>query len=1810
MSKKSGIRPGNILLLSVFFMLLFVFTQSVLAYSYNTNLLNVVNNTGKEYTRQNTQNIYLSPEDQERANKGDMYYNASVHIGANGSRTVTRHLYVRCYDANGNLLDNYEVSGSTYWVAHASYNYDNNDQKIPAGTVYIYYDAYVHIGTWGDLELENMSFSLYDAVKPAYLSVGVTSVNGGYPNPGTYPIGTTIRYCVNFNEALASVSAGTVSTTIGSATYVGKSADRKSVYYDYVITGTSATVSDYNLVKVASVVNLSVADDAGNWSDVQNRYALTDNYGIYMDNKYPSVSAFTTEASADACYLAGEQIRFNVTFHENIWVSGSPAISLSNGGVAVYTKMTNSDTNAAAFIYTVAAGDTNTSALAITAINFNGIVDKVNQSATSDGSYTANRYNSFLSAYRLSVDTIAPTVSFADPSNNYHNNTYQVSFTPADSVSGVNEKYAVWTTSSSNLPPAFPESAGVGANNLVSLPASSGIYYLWVKLVDLAGNISSTKSPYLYYFDFTQPTITFTPTYISGYTALASMVITVGDNVSVATKNYEWRNASNIKVVEGSLTDALLYPSADGIYSLLVTAVDTVGNLFTNTISDLSIDKTGPTVVFNPTGNNTWAKIHTIAITIQDAKTGILNYSYQFTTSVSTPVANWSDTLNTSFDTPNGSSGTYYLHIKAVDHANNISYFTSNGFNTDNVAPSVVISPNSNASNLGLSSYDITVAAEDAISATGDLVAGYAFSTAAAAGGLTYAALNLTDGAALLTLAEFHQITYLYVSVTDTAGNNRISRSEAFTPDISAPTGSITNASAAYLNLPSIDLSFTAADNYIAANDLNMQLTLDGSVGEWEVFTESKTIAFAAVEGNHTISVQFRDVCGNISQVYSTTFTYDVTAPQILIHYDLPTATKNNVTATATTASNADSITGVTSKLFTENGSFTFYARDYAGNESSLAAVVNWIDQTAPTISFTSVEFDNAKHQSATVTITAADNANGIAAVVYRLLQNTVPLGIWQSCDNGAQIEINSVTDGSFTVEAVATDGVGNSLTKVSGIVLIDVTAPTAAAAYSIVTRTAQNVEVHLSFNEAVTITNNGGLPTYLFTDNGTFSFEFVDQAGNTASMSTAVTWIDRNKPQARIAMTDESYHAVSQDQWVNYNLIVSIIPPAQSTIENLTFNNVLIGEAVGVIASPTELNTYLVTTYGVFHFTVHDTDTLLESEGGFTVRIDKSQPQIDPSLEIRTTTAWTNSDVVVTVTALDDLSPVTYTNGSSFTYTENGVHRFLFTDAAGNQNSYEVTVGNIDKAVPEASVVFTVNGEAYDGDFTNQNIKATIAFVSLSPVTVTNNNAGLDYTFTANGEFTYLYQDAAGNAGSKMISVDTIDKKAPTAYLTYSKTSWTNTDVIATLHVSDDWSGAVNDGETYTFTENGTHAFTARDFAGNTLLVNASTSRIDKTAPVLSYSLSPSIKTPFSVYATVTANESVTWLNNGGKPSKQFNSNDSFIFIAKDYAGNQAEITVTVANIDRTPTNVVLEYSTTAPTNQDVYVNIYPQDKLHDLIFIVNNDNARVKKFEENGEFTFTYRNTAGITGEKIANVTNICKTPPVVTVVYSTTDLTTGDVIATLTADKAVTYPFAALNGKYTFSKNDKVQIPVTDLVGNVTNVILEVTWIDRDAPVFSLTNQYQCIGVNTAFDVAAGVSVTDANAIPNGLEIIGSVNTAVNGDYIITYRATDAAGNTGECMRYVTVYDPTKFNVIINGRMPINGEVEISTHQLKLETINQNGTLKLLFAAGKKMSGYFKKDGTVITPEYTFTDQGYYTIYLQDANRNTKLVYVFVK
>jgi hypothetical protein len=67
---------------------------------------------------------------------------------------------------------------------------------------------------------------------------------------------------------------------------------------------------------------------------------------------------------------------------------------------------------------------------------------------------------------------------------------------------------------------------------------------------------------------------------------------------------------------------------------------------------------------------------------------------------------------------------------------------------------------------------------------------------------------------------------------------------------------------------------------------------------------------------------------------------------------------------------------------------------------------------------------------------------------------------------------------------------------------------PKATFTYSTTAPTNQNVVATLAPSEPVTVTNNGGLKTYTFAENGSFTFYFVNQAGKTGVAIATVGWI------------------------------------------------------------------------------------------------------------------------------------------------------------------------------------------------------------------------------------------------------------------------------------------------------------------------------------------------------------------------------------------------------------------------------------------------------------------------------------------------------------------------------------------------------------------------------------------------------------------------------------------------------------------------------------------------------------------------------
>lgn len=110
--------------------------------------------------------------------------------------------------------------------------------------------------------------------------------------------------------------------------------------------------------------------------------------------------------------------------------------------------------------------------------------------------------------------------------------------------------------------------------------------------------------------------------------------------------------------------------------------------------------------------------------------------------------------------------------------------------------------------------------------------------------------------------------------------------------------------------------------------------------------------------------------------------------------------------------------------------------------------------------------------------------------------------------------------NGEFTFEYVdATCTVNCATGKAKAKVdWIDKVAPTAKIEYSVKGPTKENVTATLvNISEEITVTNNGGNKAYTFTKNGSFTFEFVDKAGNKGTATAIVDWIDRTPPTGEI---------------------------------------------------------------------------------------------------------------------------------------------------------------------------------------------------------------------------------------------------------------------------------------------------------------------------------------------------------------------------------------------------------------------------------------------------------------------------------------------------------------------------------------------------------------------------------------------------------------------------------------------------------------------------------------------------------------------
>lgn len=92
----------------------------------------------------------------------------------------------------------------------------------------------------------------------------------------------------------------------------------------------------------------------------------------------------------------------------------------------------------------------------------------------------------------------------------------------------------------------------------------------------------------------------------------------------------------------------------------------------------------------------------------------------------------------------------------------------------------------------------------------------------------------------------------------------------------------------------------------------------------------------------------------------------------------------------------------------------------------------------------------------------------------------------------------------------------------------IDSTPPLGDIEYLTTMPTNGNVTVKLITNKPVQVLNNDGRFTYTFTENGTFTFYFHDEAGNEGSAEAYVNYIDKEGPKVKITKEYHNHKTIS----------------------------------------------------------------------------------------------------------------------------------------------------------------------------------------------------------------------------------------------------------------------------------------------------------------------------------------------------------------------------------------------------------------------------------------------------------------------------------------------------------------------------------------------------------------------------------------------------------------------------------------------------------------------------------------------------------
>ena len=186
---------------------------------------------------------------------------------------------------------------------------------------------------------------------------------------GTFTQGTSLRFAVKFSEAVSIIVNPVLSITVGSttqsATYVsGDGTD--TLNFQYIVqTGDS----DSDGIDFNSILTGSLKDLRGHLASLA--YASVTLVGANVDASAAGIASITPPTPNIVPYKIGTNLDFMVNWSEPTFISGTPKLGLTIGGISKNATYISSPTSTTSlFRYTIATGDTG--AVLTTSMQLNG----------------------------------------------------------------------------------------------------------------------------------------------------------------------------------------------------------------------------------------------------------------------------------------------------------------------------------------------------------------------------------------------------------------------------------------------------------------------------------------------------------------------------------------------------------------------------------------------------------------------------------------------------------------------------------------------------------------------------------------------------------------------------------------------------------------------------------------------------------------------------------------------------------------------------------------------------------------------------------------------------------------------------------------------------------------------------------------------------------------------------------------------------------------------------------------------------------------------------------------------------------------------------------------------------------------------------------------------------------------------------------------------------------------------------------------------------------------------------------------------